>query len=164
MKCYILSILITLLAASCSFAATFTSANGFSIDLPDGWQALSQEQMKTMGGSTDLFARDPEAAKSGKTLSVTGKKSTVSDKATVASVVDQLKADPRIKGDVKSEVKSFGGFDWTKLTYNLEVNGKIRGIAQYIAINSNFLYTFSFSADDLSAYEPIFDRAMESFR
>jgi hypothetical protein len=165
MKLFLLSLLVVFFVVDCAFAVTFTSEDGgFSIDLPEGWQPLSPEQMKTMGSRTSLFARDPEAAQQGKTLSVTGLKASVSDKVTVVSVVDQIRAQSGVKGDVKSEVKSFGGFDWTKLTYAMEVRGETLGIAQYIAISDNFLYTFSFTANDLGVYDAIFDRVMESFR
>ncbi|MDR1965092.1 MAG: hypothetical protein LBQ36_00155, partial [Synergistaceae bacterium] len=65
------SLLIALLAASAAFAATFTSdKGGFSIDLPNGWQPLPDEQLAAGAASgVYLLAMDQAALQQGKSLS-----------------------------------------------------------------------------------------------
>jgi hypothetical protein len=166
------SLLIALLAAGAAFAVTFTSdEGGFSIDLPDGWQPLPDEQLAaSAAGGVYLMAMDQAALQQGKSLSLNGAKSPVPAEARIsakdfaASQAEQMKAVPGLKGDVKTDVKSIGGLEWAKVAYTVESSGVTVAVAQYSAFDGESLYSFIYTVDDLSAREADIEKSMATFK
>jgi hypothetical protein len=167
------SMLVVLLATGTAFAAAFSSEKGgFSIDLPAGWDPMPKEQLDAMEASgAYLMATDQKAVAAGKSLSVTGLKVAVPEAAQSTSAkdlasaqADQIKALPNIKGDVKSEVKTFGGLEWAKLAYSMDAGGMTIFMAQYTSFSGDSMYTFTFTGADMNADEPVFDKSMGTFK
>jgi hypothetical protein len=168
------SMLVVLFAVGAAFAASFSSEKGgFSIDLPDGWEPMPKEQLEAMEASgTYLMAMDQKAIAAGKSLSVTGMKVTVPEAAKSTSInndfaaaqAEQIKAVPNIKGDVKSEVKKFGGLDWSKLAYSMDAGGMTIFLGQYTTFSGDSMFTFTFTGVDAKADEPVFDKSMGTFK
>ncbi|MDR1483061.1 MAG: hypothetical protein LBI74_10595 [Synergistaceae bacterium] len=163
------SVLVVLLAAGVAFAAPFSSEKGgFSINLPDGWDPMPKEQIETMeAGGTYLMAMDQKAVAAGKSYSVTGVKVAVPAQSAsdfASAQAEQMKAAPNIKGDVKSEVKNFGGLDWAKIAYTIDAGGMAIFTAQYTAFSGDFMYSFTFTGADMKVDEPVFDKSMGTFK
>jgi hypothetical protein len=163
--------MVALLFSNGAVAAPFVSeAGGFSIDLPDGWQPLPKEQVDAMASSgVYLMAVNPEAVQQGKNFSIVGNKMPVPAEAgTVEKIsaeqAEMMKSFPGLKGEVKSEIKSIAGRNWSRLAYAAETNGVTMAVVQYATIIDGTGYNFMFMTDDLAPYEASFDKAMDSFK
>jgi hypothetical protein len=156
--------------AGAAFAAPFSSEKGgFSIDLPAGLEPMPKEQMEPMEASgTYLMATDQKAMMEGKNLSVTGVKAATPESVSIsdfaAAQVQQAQALPNVKGDVKSELKNFGGLEWAKTAYEMDAGGMTIFMAQYTAFSGDFMLSFTFTGTDMNSDESVFDSSMETFK
>jgi hypothetical protein len=166
------SLLVVLFASNGAVAAPFVSEEGgFSINLPDGWQQLPKEQFDAVAvNGVYLMAINPEAIQKGKNFSIIGTRMPMPAgggqktlKEISSEQAEMMKSIPGLKGNVSSEVRSFAGIDWAKLTYATATNGVTVAVTQYTAIIKGSGYTFAFMTDDLLPYASAFDKAMNSF-
>jgi hypothetical protein len=78
--------------------------------------------------------------------------------------VEQMKAIPNIKGDIKSEVKKFGSLEWSKLAYTMDAGGMTIFMAQYTAFSGDSMFAFTFTGSDMGTDEAVFDKSMGTFK
>jgi hypothetical protein len=132
---------------------------------------LPDEQLAAGAASgVYLLAMDQAALQQGKSLSLNVTKNPVPAEARIsakefaASQAEQMKVVPRLKGEIKTDVKSIGGLEWAKVAYTVETNGMTAAVAQYSAFDGDSLYSFVYTVDDLSAREADIEKSMSTFK
>jgi hypothetical protein len=198
-KLCIIVFLIALSTTSSAWAKSFSSKEGgFSIYLPDEWTPMpdghsidiSQEGKILSEEDIDIFAingmylpfLDQTAHKAGKSRGLLVTKQAISDYGGVFSgkntkeisreFVEPMKGDSRLKGEVKSEIRKFGGLEWAKVSWKTEEydsnnkNGFLTlcNNTQYFTVRDGFIYVFLYVADERIADEPLFDKIMGSVK